>query len=328
MTGHWFAALARRLTHPHTFESMLSPALADLRAEAAAGWRTRLAHYAGLGVVLTAAIRRDWCADTRAAFERGARRDVWVVSGIWYVALTTLLAGLVLRQQTPWHLLDASTWPAVVLQAVLAPRLYASYIAAAAAAFLLSRRLSAFKAVVIGAVTITVAVVAVNAVATLIRTPLNTAIHETARRHLAAAPVATGDPSLSTDGRWSAWLEARGAQAARPATAAELAQSVAMAPVVTVFNFLPFALMGAALARSRGWGVAAGLVVVILTAIAVFGWSLRVLAPPSDVVTHIAFMGSILLGASLWAVVGPRISPRKAAPAFSPASGAGRQSAE
>ena len=219
MTGRWFAALARRLTHPHTFESMLSPALADLRAEAAAGWRTRLAHYAGLGIVLMAAMRRDWSADTRAAFERSARRDVWVVSGIWYVALTTLLAGLALRQQTPWHLLDVSTWPAVVLKTVLAARLYASYIAAVVAAFLLSRHLSAFRAVVIGAVTITVAFVAVNAVATLTRAPLNTAIHDAARRNLAAAPVATGNPSLSTDERWSAWLEAHGRQAARPATA-------------------------------------------------------------------------------------------------------------
>ena len=153
MTAHaaWLVALVRPLLHRDTFETMVSPAIADLDAERADGWRTHLRHCGGLAVVFGAVLLRDWGADQRAAFDFGARRDVWLVTAIWYTVPTVLLAGLLLKTQTPWHLLDATAGAAVALDAILGARLYASYVAVIAAVFLLSRRISSLKALVIGA---------------------------------------------------------------------------------------------------------------------------------------------------------------------------------
>jgi hypothetical protein len=303
--GARLVALLERVLHRDTFETMVSPALADLQSELYEGWRQRAQHYAGLTIVIGFALLRDWRIDMLAAFDFGARRDVWRVAGLWYLAVTILLAGLVLKQQTPWHLLDVAVWPAIAVEAVLGARLYASYIAAGAAAFFLSRRLSAIKALVIAAGAVTVAFVALNIVATMTRSPMNRTIYESASRKLAASRVDAGDLPSWESQRWPRWVEAHGHAKSRSATVAEVAGSVAMAPFVAVLNFMPFALVGVAIARSRGGTVLVRLVGVIATTIVFARFGPGSFASGNDFMDFLRQMATLTTAALLWIGVGP-----------------------
>lgn len=64
--GTWLAGLARGLVHPETFSSIVSPAIADLQFEAALGRTdTRLSHYVGVWVAVSAAVVHDVFRDSR-----------------------------------------------------------------------------------------------------------------------------------------------------------------------------------------------------------------------------------------------------------------------
>jgi hypothetical protein len=305
MTAHaaWLAALARRLLHRDTFETMVSPAIADLDAERASGWRTYSRHCRGLTVVLGVAMLRDWRTDVREAFDFGARRDVWLVTAIWYTAPTVLLAGLLLKSQTPWHLLDATAVAAVVLDTTLGARLYASYVAVTAAVFFLSRRLPPIKALVIGVAVVSFAFAAMNATSSAIRVPLNRTIYETASRRLATAPLPSGERSWErADGR--TWVEWRGRQAARSTSATELVGWFAIAPLGALFNFLPFGLVGLALARGRGASVALRAAAVVGTIVTIHLLTIK-WDEPNEFLQFLRQMGAVTAGALFWIAVGP-----------------------
>ncbi len=299
----WLAALFRRVLHRDTFEMMVSPAIADLDSERTGDWRTHLRHWGGLVVVLGAALLRDWYTDAKTAFDVGARRDVWLVSAMWYTAPTVLLAGVLLKNQTPWHLLDATAGTAVVLDTVLGARLYASYVAVIAAVFLLSRRVSSIKALVIGVGVVSLAFASMNATSSAVRMPLNRTIHETASRNLAAAPVPAGEPSWErTDGR--KWVEWRSGQAKQHATTTEVLGWFAIVPLTALFNFMPFGLVGLALARTRDAWVALRAAAVISTIVAIYlltnKWD-----EPNQFLQFLRQMQAVTAGALVWIAVGP-----------------------
>jgi hypothetical protein len=304
MTGHatWLAALSRRLVHRDTFELMVSPAIADLDTERASGWRTYLRHGSGFVVVFAAALLRDWRSDVRTAFDVGSRRDVWRVTAIWYTAPSVLLAALLLKTETPWHLLDAIAGTAVVVDTILSARLYASYVAVIAAVFLLSRRMSSLKALVIGAAVVSFVFAATNAASSVIRVPLNRTIYDTSSRNLATAVMPSGEPSWErSDGR--KWVEWRGRQATRKTTLIELLGWLAVAPLAAVFNFLPFGLIGTALARGRGATVAFRLAAVIGTAVTIHLLTMNFEEP--QFIQFLKQMGALTAAALLGIGAGP-----------------------
>lgn len=307
----WLTALGRRLLHRDTFETMVSPAIADLDAERAGGWRAHLRHCGGLAVVFGAALLRDWRADQRTAFDFGARRDVWLVTAIWYTVPTVLLAGLLLKNETPWHLLNAGAGAAVVLDAILAARLYSSYVAVIAAVFFLSRRLPPIKALVIGVAVVSFAFAALNATSSAIRVPLNRRIHEAASTNLAAARLPPGEPS-SERGDSRTWVEWRGRQAARDTSATELVRWFAIAPLGALFNFLPFGLVGLALSRGRGASVALRAAAVVGTIVTIHLLTMK-WDEPNEFLQFVRQIGAVAAGAGFW-IAADAVARRMTAP--------------
>ena len=83
MPGIWITRIARRVTRPDTFEWLVSPAIADLQAEAAHSGTRRWRHYSAFAVVLGYAVLRDFRMDIGIAFDTDAWRRVWSRAAVW-----------------------------------------------------------------------------------------------------------------------------------------------------------------------------------------------------------------------------------------------------
>jgi hypothetical protein len=68
MPGLWLTRLAHRLLHDDTFEIIVSPAIADLQFEVAAG-RASLRSYAGVWAALAGALAHDFGGDVHTMLD-------------------------------------------------------------------------------------------------------------------------------------------------------------------------------------------------------------------------------------------------------------------
>lgn len=86
------ATIARRILREETFDTLVTPALADLHFDATAG-RPLRRHYIGLTLVIVAALVRDIRIDIHVTL--GARH-VWKRTAAWHVAVAAVSVGLML----------------------------------------------------------------------------------------------------------------------------------------------------------------------------------------------------------------------------------------
>jgi len=99
MAGNWLAALGRSLVRPETFETLVSPAIADLQREASHGVTARARHYVALAAVMACALARDFRIDLAGAFDTKAARHVWVKAALWALGFAGLTGWLAVREE-------------------------------------------------------------------------------------------------------------------------------------------------------------------------------------------------------------------------------------
>ena len=226
MPGIWMSRVARRLTRPDTFERLVSPAIADLQAEAAQGWLQRLRHYAALTMVLGCAVVRDFRLDLSTAFDADSWRTVWSRAAVWallagvcnWVAMYVLTERMLARLDGPPNLENA-VLNGVIFKSIV-PALVGGLVVAV---YRLKRRNPAtLRAVVAASVLFIVATPIVGAFATAWSAPAREALEQAYR---------IGRPDLP-----AAFMVPQKLQAL-----AGMIQTAA------------FAWLGVALARYRGW---------------------------------------------------------------------------
>jgi len=238
MAGDWLATLGRSLVRPEIFETLLSPAIADLQREAARGVIARARHYVALAAVMFCALARDFRVDLAPAFDAWAVRHVWMRATLWAVGFAGLTGWLGLREGL--MVLGPTATSAALMTASL-NALTGAFFAAAmtASAFYLVRREASTRSIV--AVTFVLFLVAL-AVAAAIH-PIRMA----ADRELYAIGRSMQSGSASSNALLSVWL---GVQA--DAVEASLARGRDLRSALGVVNG---ALLGVILARSRRWRV-------------------------------------------------------------------------
>ena len=254
MPGIWMTRVARQLTRPDTFERLVSPAIADLQAEAADGWLQRLRHYAALATVLGCAVLRDFRLDLSTAFDADSWRSVWSRAAAWglvaavgnwaamYVSTTRMLA----RLGAPPTLEAAAALDGLVFRSIV-PALVAALVVAA---YNLSRRHpSSLRTVVAVAAIFTVATPIVGSVATALFAPAREALNHAYNVARPDLPAVTMVPQ-------------------RLQALAGMIQTAA------------FAWLGVALARYRGWPLAFNattlLTIYVLANLYVLQWASRI----------------------------------------------------
>ena len=302
MPGLWLASIARRLTRQTSFERLVSPAIADLQSEAAGGFLITTRHYTAIGAVLICALWRDFGLDIRTALETDALHHVWRRAALWYLGITVLMTVAALRAPAhwswgvgtflttfemegamPWHLLSTELTTAAVMTSLLQGIVSALPFGMGAAAFYLCRQ-NKRRTI------IAVAVVAVAATAIVgfsvrpIRTGADRALYETVAPQVANPEKAVGDTQ-----HWKEWLQSRQREVdGRIAFWTDLQNALMV---------VPFALFGVVLARRRGWGVLAGALQIILTALLVMMVLSAFFPAPT-------FPLSAWIGVSMWVVAG------------------------
>lgn len=238
MAGNWLAALGRWLARPQTFETLVSPAIADLQREAAHGVTARARHYVALVAVMACALARDFRIDLAAAFDAGAARHVWMKAALWALGFAGLTGWLALREELT--VLGPAATSAALTTAALGA-LTGAFFAAATTA-------STFNLVRRGASTRTI--VAVTFVLFLMALGAASAVHPirmAADRELYAMGQSLQTGSAPSNSLLAVWL---GLQADEVQTGLARGRDLRNA-----LGVVSSALLGVILARSRRWSV-------------------------------------------------------------------------
>lgn len=219
MPDAWLIRIGGWIARKETFERLVSPAIADMQAEASLGQVNRWKHYAGIGVVLIHALLQDLRFDVASAFDAEARRAVWKRTAIWYAGFVVLLTFLGLRYNLlPDRPMDG-LWLAALTSTVLEALVTSVSISTVVAVLYLCRRSSPRRSIVL-------AVLIVGALTTTFA--------------LAVRPI-----RMSAD------------RALYPGDHYYLDDHTLWSKDITSgVDVLPSALMGIVLARRRGWRVA------------------------------------------------------------------------
>jgi hypothetical protein len=101
--GAWLISLARRVLHDDTFEMMVSPAIADLQFEAAAG-HARSQSYLGVWTALAGALAHDFDGDVRTlADDASTLASLVCIQACYYTALVLFGGALATKGAfEPW----------------------------------------------------------------------------------------------------------------------------------------------------------------------------------------------------------------------------------
>ncbi len=229
MPGIWMTRITRQLTRPDTFERLVSPAIADLQTEAAAGWVQRLRHYGALTMVLGCAVLRDFRLDLSTAFDANSWRSVWGRAAAWALvaAVCNWAAMYVLTARTLARLDGPPSLVAVVMDGLIFRSIVPALVAAlVVAAYNLRRRHpSSLRTVVAVAAVFIVATPIVGAFASALFAPSRDALNK-------AYSLARPD---------------------RPAMTLVPERLQALSGMIQT---AAFAWLGVALARYRGWSLA------------------------------------------------------------------------
>lgn len=241
MPGIWITRIARRLTCSDTFERLVSPAIADLQAEAAHSWTRRWRHYGAFAVVLGYAVLRDFRCDVGMAFGGDDARRVWTRAAAWALFAGfcnwAVMYGLTLR------MLDRLNGPIGLEAAVLNGIVYRSIVPGMVAALVVGayqlkrREPSRLRTVVAASVVFILATPIVGSITEALHTPALNALEETYR--LARPDL----PAPMVHARWQAILSG-------------------------MLQTASFAWLGTALARYRGWPLAFSATTIITLYIA------------------------------------------------------------
>jgi hypothetical protein len=120
MRGDWLAT-TRRVFHEETFDTIVSPAIADLQFESSsAGWVRSARGYAGVCVAIAGALGGDLAGDLRAL-----SGDAWTLSRLvlmqtcYYTCLLTLMSGLTTSGHTTGRAVDQASGSAALAVAVV-----------------------------------------------------------------------------------------------------------------------------------------------------------------------------------------------------------------
>jgi hypothetical protein len=299
MTAHgtWLAAAARRLLRRDTFETMVSPAIADLQCEADRDLHTRTRHYAAIGMVLAWALVKDLRTDGAAAFTMDAWHSVWMRAGWWWAGSIVVLGWQMHNGFAPWHLLDETTsraaWFSYTVGFLpflgLAP-------ATIAAAFYLRRREDVTNRTLVVAMLV---IVAVGLAWKLTWSPVIEQRWLQVHQHVAHVIPAGADAFDHPDHSSYVWLQSREDL---------LGGSGFWHGVISV---IPFPLLGIVLARSRGWMVSARLLGLAATWFAIAYASLEIRMRLDPWMRTVAFepwlnVGILLATPLVWLVLEPR----------------------
>lgn len=249
--------LLRRIVRHDTFESLIAPAVADLQHEANADWRQRAEHYAGLVIVIVAALLHDLRADSHLTSWPQARR-LWMPVGAC-VALTASMIATPLLLVTPWHTLG----PALVIAAATWTTGLAFWISLltsgpAMVAFCLRRAgLSPARVV-------TVVVVLDWTAGTIVEPLVNIVMARSSNLLRTVTAPLVEDRLVAVDGFAEVWvLLVHGLF--NPALAAgQPAPPLWWTPVTMMVATPMPALIGIIVARRQGWGVASRVFGVLL----------------------------------------------------------------
>jgi len=239
------AAILRRLLHRDTFETMVSPAIADLQAEADLGWRHRARHYAGLAVVLGFALLKDIRFDAGLTSLASTWRT-WRKAVFWHLGLAIPMA-LLFLWATPWQHLQGVR---LIVLLMFAFGLFGAPISTTAAAFYLRRDGLTEPRAVIAALAVPLVIFAPVTLAwNVLGPPAATLIYETAAPRIEAA----GKPDENILHRmWLANFKERSTSTApRSYTVWNTVRDIA--------TFPSSALIGVWLARRRGWRIFRGM---------------------------------------------------------------------
>jgi hypothetical protein len=92
MTGTWLTAVARRVLRSSTYDAIAWPAIADLQHEAHTTSRVRLVRsYAGVVRALSLASGRDIGSDLREVLDLDSARVVWAPAAAWAAGLSLVV---------------------------------------------------------------------------------------------------------------------------------------------------------------------------------------------------------------------------------------------
>lgn len=302
-------AIARRLTRKETFESLVAPALADLRFEAAAG-RPLARHYVGLPFVIAIALLRDLRIDVQLTF--GAR-DVWKRTGAWYAGFVVLFISLYVRYYTPWHLVDGSGRAAILANASVFGLTSSIPVAMVAVACYLRRRSTVpHRTITIAAIGFVVATVTLRLGAASALPAVNHVLLDSVTRVISQGRPGAGlDDNAGHPGQWRTWLDGvRERSLPSKMFSAGVGNAVAGMATGSAVYLIPFALYGLVLARGRGLTVflrAVGLVITyFVVGMLAIQITIRLYGPSSPGYQAAREIGASFLTAGIW-LLGVRI---------------------
>lgn len=237
MSGIWITRLARRVTHENTFETMVSPALADLEMEASRGWRQRARHYAGLIIVFGCALLRDIRVDAglvsfASAWETWRKAVFWQCANVIPVTVTFLWVN-------PWPYFRGVE---LIVVATFAIGFLTAPVSTMAAAFYLRRGgLSDSRAIVAAIVVPLVLLAPMRIAANVLRPFAASVVYEAAAPRIEADKSAPGLLTASLEG-WETYSR-------QPLTVWSVLGSTVTLPLSLS------APIGVWLARRRGWRI-------------------------------------------------------------------------
>ena len=236
----WLAAISRRVLHHDTFDMMVSPALADLEAEAFQGWRQRARHYAGFPVVLGCALLRDTRADAGLT-SFASTWQTWRKAVLWHFALAIPVA-TVIAWATPWRHLEGVE---LVILAMFIGAIFGTPVSTTAAAFYLRRSgVTEARAVVTALVVPLVLSAPMYVIWSGFGPSATLLVYKTAAPRIQAArkPVEN-----TLEHMWLSYFDPQRAEKAKPPSVWDTVRDI------TAFPLSP--LMGVWLARRRGWRI-------------------------------------------------------------------------
>jgi hypothetical protein len=291
MSAHapWLASLSRRLLHRDTFETMVSPALADLEAEASQGWRQRARHYAGLTIVLACALVRDIRVDAGLT-SFASTWQTWRKAVFWHLGLAIPMA-LLFLWATPWQHLQGVR---LIVLLIFAFGLFGAPVSTTAAAFYLRRDGLTEPRAVIAALAVPLVIFAPVTIAwNVLGPPAATLIHETAAPRIEAA----GKPDENILQRmWLANFKER-------STSTAPSSYTVWNTVRDIVAFPSSALIGVWLARRRGWKIFRG-IFVLQCAFLIVGVAHELTEGPGALKSDALATAFLLLGPALvWLLV-------------------------
>ncbi len=252
MSGDWMAAIAARLLRDETFTTTVVPALADLQFEARSSGRVTLARsYVGVARALALAGLADLRGDVATAFAGDTFRGVWLRALAVYAALAAITTTLVVVDMDARYRVTAAASTLASATVGLFP------VIMSVAALALARRGPCGRRSIAAA---TALVMIVGWAIAFSTRPVRNALvasHD-ASRWLAAAQDGSSHASRVIRDRSLPEL----ADAVNQAQSADLRGGHYWSDVRIGANVPAMALIGLSLSSSRGWMIAARLLMM------------------------------------------------------------------